>query len=402
MPSYAFTSDEQFVLGLMEQKLMYESYKYNFFARFMKTVKYDRSKDPTDQPMPPVSPIVVKKEFATKGNHQMTVPMLRQLTGTEKYGDARLKGNTEGQPLNYTTVYINQRRNGVNPPSGMSDQYVKPLKLYNEARMQLAQKLGRWTEVQIVRAFYEKFSQNVTSTGEGGLSVTKVQHPAIFTADAGQVSWSATAATYASSIHSAVQALSANASEDKMSARALRLFRTACNKREIPYIEFGNGVAVRPLLMHENQYQQLTLDSEYISAQENANVRHAMKNPLFHGAAGMFAGFLIFVREFSVFGVSTTSSTTTWGATNPLSAVDTYNYKGAICFSTNAICGGWAVGPNFTTDDDDHENYREVGVRIIDGFARADYNDTLTEASVTNSIQKSSAILITSSPDEWN
>ena len=397
-----FTESELYALGLLEKKLEREMYKYNFFTRFTAQFSEDHSKAPQDPTMPPVAPIVIKRGFASAGQREMTVPMLRNLTDPEKYGDVRLKGNTEAQSLIYAKVFINQRRNGVNPPSGMSNQYVKPLKLYAQSRQQLAEKIGRWTEVNIVRSIYEKWSYNVTSAkANGGFGEQAIQHPNIFTADAGQVAWSANNSTYISNIHTARSNLLAGASDDIMSARALRNFRTACNKLEIPYIMI-NGMAVRPLLIHENQFLQLTNDSEYISAQENANVRHAMKNPLFHGASGLYAGFVIFVREFSVFGLDTTSSTATWGATNPLQAVDTYPVKGAICFSNSAICGGWAHGPEFTTDDDDHMNYREVGVRVIDGFARADYVDSFSSGSETVNVNKSSAILLTYSPDSWN
>ncbi len=401
MPT-VFTQDEIYAIGLMQQSVMYESYKYNFFSRFVSYVRDDRSRSPADQPMPPVSPIVVKRDFSTQGQRELTVPMLRNLTDPEVYGDARLKGNVEKQSLIYARVYINQRRNGVAPPSGMSDQYVKPLKLYDKARMQLAQKLGRWTEINVARAFYEGYSYNVTApTSVGGLGISKVQHPHIFAADSGKITWSANPTTYASNINAAVNNLLAGSPNDIMSANALRRFRTACNKLEIPFIDVG-GMAVRPLVMHENQFLQLTQDPDYISAQENANVRHAMKNPLFHGAAGIYAGFVIFVREFSVFGISTTSSTVTWGADNPLQNVDTYPVKGAICFSHNALCGGWAGGPNFTFDEDDHQNYREVGVRVIDGFSRNDYKDNMTAGSETVVVNKSSAILLTYSPDDWN
>lgn len=388
---------EEANLGLLQYKTVDEMFKKLFFARYMGFV--EPSVVPGEE-RAPMSPIIMKRDYAAKGMDFMKIPLLKNLTGTPKYGDVQLKGTGESQDLNYLNVYINQRRHAVAPPARMANQRVSMLNMVEQARPQITDWLARQTEWQIVQAFCDGFSPNITTaTTSGGLGITKRLHPAIFVADAGQVTFNNTYATYAGAVHTAVNGWTGT-DDQKMSARALREFSVACNKREIPTMNV-DGVECRPLLIHENQWLQLMTDSEFLKAYEQGGFSEVKKNPLFTGMAGLYAKFAIFVREFSVPGITTTSSTVTWGATNPLSAVDSNARKAAICFSIGAMCGGWAFGPNYTTETDDHGNWQEVGVAMIDGFARADYQDSTSSPSDTP-INKSSAILLTYSPDSWN
>lgn len=388
---------EEANLGLLEYKTAKEMFKKLFFANYMGFV--EQSSVPGEE-RAPYSPIIMKRDFAAKGMDFMKLPLLKNLTGTPIYGDQQLKGNGESQDLNYLNVYINQRRKAVTPPARMANQRVSGLNLIEQARPQVTDWLARNTEHQIVQSFLDGFSPNITTaTTSGGLGVTKRLHPAIFAVDAGQVTFNNTYATYAGAVHTATNGWTGT-DDQKMSARGLREFNVACNKREIPTMNVGSA-EVRPLLIHPNQWLQLMTDSEFLKVYENGAFTEVKKNPIFTMMSGLYAGFAIFVREFSIPGITSTSSTVTWGATNPLSAVDTNARKAAICFSMGAMCGGWAFGPHYTTEEEDHENWKEIGVAMIDGFARADYQDSTSSPSDTP-INKSSAVLLTYSPDSWN
>ncbi len=387
---------EEANIGLLQYQTEQEMFKQLFYTRWMAYVK----KDPiTEKDVPPVAPIVVKRDFAANGMDSLKVPMLRNLTGVATYGDRQLVGNTEAQRLMYANAYINARSHGVAPPAVMANQRVKRLELVAQAQPQLTDWLARDTEIQIARAVYEGWSENVTAaTLSGGYAITKRQHPNIFTPDAGRVTWSGTTATYAASIHSAISGWSAQ-SNQIMSARALHEFRIACQKAEIQPIRM-EGLEFRVLLIHPNQERQLFLDQEFRETMQHADVRDMRKNTLFSGLVNYFAGFCIFSREFSVFGVSTTASTTTWGATNPKSAVDTYNVKGAVCFGNNFLGMGWADGPTYEVEYNNFKRQKETAVLMLDGFMRNDFYDS--SSSPTDVVNKSSAILLTDSPDSWN
>lgn len=386
-------SDEAHI-GLLQAKTAKEMFKRLYFSRW---IGFTQQSKMTGEDIPPVAPIVMKKEFASQGMDNMVVPMLKNLTGEPVYGDVQVLNTGESQQLNYLKVYVNQRRKAIQPPARMSNQRVKTLQLIEQARPQMQDWLARNSEIQIVRAFYEKYNASVsTATSSGGLGQTIRYHPNIYAADSGAVVWSGTVATHVTNIHNANQGLLAGAADDKMSASALYRFMTYCNKKEIMPITVG-GYEIRPLLIHENQWAQLLLDPLFRETMNQALPRTLIDNPLLSGMAHIFAKFAIFVREFSVFGLSSTPSALTWGASNPLAGVDAYDTKGAICFGMGALCGGWALGPEYSVEETDHGNRKETAVAMIDGFARADYEDVTT--APTSIINKSSAILLTYSPD---
>lgn len=386
-------SDEAHI-GLLQAKTEKEMFKRLYFSRWMGFTQQSKM---TGEDIPPVAPIVMKKDFASQGMDNMVVPMLKNLSGRPVYGDTQVLNTGESQRLNYLKIYLNQRRKAVQPPARMSNQRVKTLNLIEQARPQMQDWLARDTEVQIVRAFYERYSGNVsTATSSGGLGQTIRYHPNIYAADSGAVTWSGTVATHVSNIHTANQGLLAGAADDKMSASALYKFMTYCNKKEIVPIVI-DGYDIRPLLIHENQWAQLLLDPLFRETMNQALPRTLIENPLLSGCSHIFAKFAIFVREFSVFGLSSTSSALTWGATYPLEGVDSYDTKGAICFGMGALAGAWAFGPEYSVEVTDHKNKQETAVAMIDGFARADYMDDST--TPTEVINKSSALLLTYSPD---
>jgi hypothetical protein len=386
-------SDEAHI-GLLEYKTAKEMFKKLFFAKWMGFVEQSKM---TGEEVAPVAPVVMKKAFVEDGMDNMTLPMLLNLTGTPIYGDKQESGQGESQRLNYAKVFINMRSRPVAPPARMSNQRVKPLKLIEASRKQLTDWLARDTEIQMVSAFYELYSRNVTAaTVDGGLGQTKRYHPNIYAADSGAVSWSGTVATHIASIHAANQGLAAGAADDRMSAVALHKFKSYCSKKELMPINI-DGFEFIPLLIHENQWTQLVLDPEFRATMNNAIPRDLKNNPLLNDACGYFAGFALYKREFSVFGLSSTASALTWGATNPLTGVDTYDTKAAIAFGMGSLYGGWAFGPNYETEKTNMGKNQETSVQMIDGFGRGDSYDS--SSSPTSVVQKSSALLLTNSPD---
>jgi len=398
--STAIAESEEYNIGLLAGATEEEHYDKLFWSRFMGWV--EQSNVPGEE-IPPMTPIVMKREFGTMGMTNMKVPHYRNLTEDAVYGSTPVKNTGEKMKINYQNLPINQRRKAVQTPDRMGEQRVKRLDLVARAKPQLSRWLPQHSEVMITSAIYEGFSRNVTSAAaSGGYAQTKAHHPLIFTVDNGQVTWSATSATYQTNIHNAVSGLT-GASEDKFNSSALYGFQQEMIKNKIQPI-MVQGYPCWPLLIHVHQWRQLMLDPEFRADLRGGAPRDLMANPIFQGAAPRhyFAGFLIFTRNASVWGVSTTSApAVTWGATSPIAALDTYDVKAAIAFGMNFMFGGWAFGPYFTTEVDDHENWKEVAIAVIDGYARADYPDTTTLSSATEHVQQSSALLLSYSPTGW-
>jgi len=111
-----------------------------------------------------------------------------------------------------------------------------------------------------------------------------------------------------------------------------------------------------------------------------------------------YAGFVPYERMM-VPGISPASATVTFGATNPLSALDTYAIKGAIIFGKSALAYGWADGPYFDEEYEDYKNNKGVGIGVIAGCARAEFKDNSTDGSNTAVKNQSSMIVATYSAD---
>lgn len=395
MPT-VITESEEYNIGLLSGATEEEHYDALFWSRFMGFV--EPSNVPGEE-VPPMAPIMMKREFGTEGMTTMKVPKYRRLTEDFVYGDTPVKNTGEKQKINYQQIRINQRRKAVQPPTRMGEQRIKRLDLINRAKPQLSRILPEHTEVMVNSAIYEGFSRNVTATAaNGGYAQTKYYHPNFYTIKNGQVTWSATAVTYISNIHTAIQAM-AGASDDKFNSTALYGMASEMIKLKIQPINLG-GMPFWPLLIHVNQWRQLMQDGEFRADLRSAAPRDVIGNPIFQGAAPRhyFAGFLIFVRN-SVWGISTTASALTFGATNPLVSFDTYDHKVAIAFGMGFLYGGWAFGPHFTTMEDDHENWKEVGITVIDGYSRDDSPDSTS--SPTEAVNQGSALLASYSPNGW-
>jgi hypothetical protein len=256
-------------------------------------------------------------------------------------------------------------------------------------------------EIQCASAYYEGQSRNTTAAAlSGGYAHTPVPHPYIYTADAGQVTWNATVATYETNIVNAVNSLT-DTNSDYFSADALDSMRTEVLKQRIPPIRVA-GKNVWPMLVHYNQAKQLRTDATWRQAQREAGVRALLNNPIFDGALGFYAGFVLFERELGVFGVDVSggAGSINWGATNPHETVDAYDHKAAIVFGRNSMCWAWADGPFFEEDTFDLKNRKEVAAGLIGGFKRADFEDSTSAQTAV--INQTSALLVTFSPDGWN
>lgn len=393
MPTLITTSEEAHI-GLLEGAMEEDLYDNLFWARFLgfTTVANDGME------IPAAAPISMKRQFGTEGMTTMKIPKHRRLVQDGVSGGQTLEGTGERIRVNYQQLLINQRRKAVDGPDRMSNLRVKKLDLINREKPKLQEWLNEHTEWQITSAIYEGYNQNVTKAAtSGGLGTTKVQHPNICAVDSGQVTWSATANTYATNIHNTVSGLT-GAAEDKFNFNALYGMATKMSEFKIKPLMYG-GAEFWCMVIHDNQWRQLMLDSEYKAALQNAGPRDLTGNPLFRNMrpALFAAGFMIFVRRASVYGVSTAATpTVTWGATNPLSALDTYDVKGAIAFGNNFLYGGWAFGPHFTVRDYDHEDKHETGMAIIDGYARDDSPDSTS--SPTETVNQTSALLLSYSP----
>lgn len=391
----SFARGEEANVVLLREVLEREAWVALFFARFAGFVTQDKV-DGTK--IPSGAPIEIDRSFAQEGSDSMLIPMLRRLTGTGVSGDAQLLGNEERMNIYYQMVYINQKRHGVKVGGRTSNQRVKKFKLIQKAQPLLSDWLAQWMEYSFIDTFFSGYSPHIReNTTTGGLYINsgaKILHPNWYNAGAGFATWSATAATYEGTVEDGVTGVT-DTSTDHMSASLLETLRIQAMTKKIMPIDLGYGEPLWPMLIHPNQAKQLRQDTDYKAAAREALPR-MKENPLFTGAMPPYAGIVPYERLFTP-GVEPNAGagTVAVGATNPLSALDTYNVKGAILFGKSAVAHGWALGPYFDEEDEDYKNNKGVAVGLIAGSARADFKDNSTDGSNTAVINQSSMIVCT-------
>jgi N4-gp56 family major capsid protein len=392
----SFARAEEGNVVLLREELEREAWYSLFFARFAGFT----TKDEVDGSLiPSGSPIEILREFATEGSDSMLLPMLLRLTGAGVSGDSQLLGNEERMYLYYQKVYINQKRHGVKVGGRISNQRVKKFRLLEKAQPLLSDWLAQWMEWMFIYTFFHGYAPHILeNTTTGGLYIgsgQKICHPNFYAAGSGFVTWSATAATYEDSVADACTGVT-DTSTDHMTADLLEDLRVKVKSKKImPLVVDGNEFY--PILLHPNQAKQLRQDSDYRNAVKDAWTRDS-KNPIFTGAMAPYAGFVPYERMM-VPGISPASATVTFGATNPLSALDTYAIKGAIIFGKSALAYGWADGPYFDEEYEDYKNNKGVGIGVIAGCARAEFKDNSTDGSNTAVKNQSSMIVATYSAD---
>ncbi|MGR3218216.1 MAG: phage capsid family protein, partial [Candidatus Anammoxibacter sp.] len=313
----------------------------------------------------------------------------------------QLEKNEEEQDIYYLKTYINQLRNGVRTAGRMSQIRVRILQLMKEASPQLIRWMARARETQIVRAFLEGYSTHIMAAKvDGGLNIgsqQKICHPNFYAAGDGFVTWSATDSTYESSVDTAVGNVTDTAS-DHFTTTLVENMAVEVQTKNIKPMESINGYSFIPWLISPGQAKQLRAETDWKTANSRAFIAGMAKdNPIFTRAMGEYGGFVFFERQLSVFGVDPSGSgTVTFGASNPLSALDTFARKCSIIFGASAIATGQAEKSYLDVDDYDYKNQTGIAIGSIVGDARADFVDNT--ASKTAVINQSSIIVATYSP----
>lgn len=360
----------------------------------------------------PKKPIVLDNLYdGPTGQDNMIVPVRKNLVGSAYYGDAIISGLGEKQRWDYIKVLINDIQKPLEGPSFMSNQRVKILRLINSMRPDLVTWLAQEDEIQCVSGFYEGWSRNITDTAANfSYAITKRHHPNIFAAGGGPVTWSGTAATHITNIHTLLDPMadtpSSHFSVDNF--EALRAYVFGIPLEPI----FISGKPFFCVLAHSHQISQLRRDTKFRNEKAQLNVTDKYENELVGSAEIVLSNFLIYERIFSVWGVDvdTSSSALTYGVTNPRTGLDSLDAnsqsllkrKLAIVFGNNAITKGMAGGVRIDTQKQNIGGYEEMAIRQALGYARNTHYDVDASASTpTTAVDQGSALFATFSPQPY-
>ncbi len=388
-------------LGLLSTKIEREVEKLMFFTNF--TGPVIRTKQ--GELRAPVAPIAEMNQFVAQGMDNMLIPVMKNLIGTAFYGDSIMTGLGEKQKWDYIKTFINNLSFPVEGPAIMSNQRVKAIDLIAKIRPQLSLRMAQEQEVEIVSSFYEGYGRSITAaTANSGLGQTKRYHPNFYVAGSGLVTWSGTQQTHANNIGVAAAGLT-DTSSDHFTVDNLENIRAEVQKIPLQPI-MVSGKPCYIMLVHHNQMRQLRKDSLW-NENTSRGFLSGLENPIFAMVEAYYANFLMFEREFSVFGLnegapSGGNYTLTFGSTNPVSAVDTNDKKVAIIFGNGAISKGIGGPLNFGKDSMNIESFEEIALRQVFGAALNTFYDVDVSANTpTTGINQSSANFATFSPDAW-
>lgn len=387
-------------IGLLEDRFDREVVHKLWFNKFTSNVIMN-AKGEMQHPQTPIARLGAK--FVKEGQDFMLMPVLKNLTGAPYYGDRNV--HLLGQKLSwdFKTVYINQIQFPLEGPGAMSNQRIKSLNIIRYNVPELSDQMARWEEVETVASVYEGYSRNITAAvASAGYAKAKKYHPNFYVCGSGLATWSGTVQTHANNIGAKVEALSDTAS-DYFSVDNLESLRVAVQKIPLqPYVIEGEPYYL--MVIHHNQMGQLRRDTKFRN--EISEIQQMSKNPLICAAQVKYANFLIFERNFSVWGMDAANSggtyTLTFGATNPLTGLDSYNVKVAMVLGAGAIGRADVGGIRIGQDDLNIGNAKEYAMRRISGMALNTWYDVDPHASTpTTGNNQSSALLASYSPDVW-
>ena len=122
-----------------------------------------------------------------------------------------------------------------------------------------------------------------------------------------------------------------------------------------------NGKKHYVLLVHPDVAYDLKTNTDWQTAQQNANVRSLEGNPIFNGALGMWDNVIIHEHE-------NIPIETTWGSGSDV--------PGAKCqfLGAQALVWAWGQRPSFKTKEFDYDEEMGVSCRMVYGVAKPVFN----------------------------
>lgn len=366
-------------VAILNEKFKRETWYNTFWSKFAGFVDIKQDENGNRKLTPSGKPIEILNSFVSEGRDNMLIPFLVQLSGDPVYGDTVLKGTGEAQSLKWLRVYVNQWRKAVEAKSGaMSDQRLKIYKLYEKAKPQLTQWFSKWENQMVFQTLYEGASGNLTTgTNDDGLGLYKRYHPNWYINDGGVLTTVGSASTTKTVAN--IDTSRGNC-DTGMTTGLLEQLRIKAMELKIPQMATKNGNPYWVMIVHPTQAKALRADSDFKGALREA-YSAAKDTPELNGTIGYYAGFMIFedivgVRSWTD---GTGLAPNGWLELPDGTTGDNYN---AIVVGDSAVGKGIAENLHFTEEVDDHDNVKEIGGAVINGYNRFDFTTDDLESDV--------------------
>jgi hypothetical protein len=356
------------------------------------------------------------KDFGHKGGIYMDVPIRYPLVAQPTFGSKKLLGSEEKRKVANKKVAINQVRHAVQiQDNKMSRQVlqnpVMRLDLMKRGSADLTDWFSRYLAVQPYYALLSGYSDNLTDTSYG-VNMTEKSHPNFYLADAGQVTFNATPATYETNVATAVDVLGNKGAipDTAFSTEIIRNMVYSARKHRIQPLKVG-GNEYFLIFIHGAQARQLQNDEAWMNAQYDA-AEKGKDNQIFTGKIeGRAYEGALFIIDDTIPSVYTTNYPSTEAPSKSYTyyGLSTYmanprsvgNMKAAILCGAGAITAGYASPLAFSSEQDDYEQFLGDAADMIVGFERADIMDDDGYFGTAGAFleNNSSLVCVTYSPD---
>lgn len=365
----------------------------------------------------------------------MVIPTRREYTGTPKFGDAVAKGFEEDAGYTWTNVHYNQIRHPVTVQKGQQDRLQEEiLRAAEQSVPMLGRFFAKWENWNATAAVYEGLSENLSAAaGDGGLALPKRYNPNFFHVVAG-TSIPVRHSTHAVGTYPTTAEITAMAQAvdntdgstvSTLSCAILENLAATCRDNNIEPIITMNGDKYWLLIVHSKQMAALRADTTWLPVQRDAWSGSGYRdNPIFTGAAGAYAGFVIFQDDIIVRSWDLTNNDFLGqnkldnGAYDYAEKNRKYNRRFMPFYTSSTsdghsnycaiVLGKSALGYvekqslHYAYDDDDYQNLKGLAGIQNYGYSRLDQVSqselaylTTTPASITSVYNDGSLILMT-------
>lgn len=346
------TAVKREIVRRLEQEAQYSTY----FDRFTGEIdKFNRVPDA----------VVVRKSELRNGGDSMIIPMKKNISLNNRYGDAELIGTEATQELYNLEVKVNQWRAAVAGPDANANHRIKYLNMIQEMRPDLVRAVSREMDAEHFRCLCEGGSLNLTgSTTTGGLGIATTFHHKIYgVGESSSIDNNAT--TLASWIMPTTGTI---CSDNILDLDAIDALKALGKKEKIVPLDLGGDWWV--LLCHQNQiYTIQTANSNAWRAGVEEAAQRGRDNPFFSGAVWAYNGIILHEHP----DVPSVVSTGTGDVTYNYGDNNTNNHKVAWLLGRNCMAMAEGSPMKFTPEDYDYMNKRSIGMAQIFGLGRADY-----------------------------
>ena len=408
--SQSFSGNYPLVLA---KKMQFETIKHMMWGKWARyTTPGGAYVQKGNVPNPVSSPVAVQNELSGRAGDLIEIPMHRNLKNFWRIGKEQMKEHEEEPKVNFLQVPVELLRHAEKPQESSIDTQVnKDLRLLQNCKPALqrhyAQGMNYW---MCSWAMYNGYSLNVlaSSRWSGHAKIAAVQHPHIFTAGRGKVSYSTYGypgnAAYNQGVATEMGFVGAG---DVFDTGFLNGLKADPAIQKIAPIITKDGNEFRIIVAHPWQIKDLVADATFreIVAASQAQA-YAKDNPYLVGCKYFWEGFAIFSSDTMIFPVRVDSSVPQWGPSTMQVAAQTGDIVSHEDYTSDTMFGAIVLGANalfianadrlgFRKRTDDFGELNAVAYRHITGSARADFwnrDDGTTGQYVVN---ESSAICIT-------